>query len=150
MSGYGALARVYDRLTANVDYGAMADYILALMKRFGHTPVNMLDAEWAWNVSLNAKKYKLTETAEAVRVTVTPSAFNSKTAQFKKGTQPMEIDSLNVSQEFFGIAPCVIFRPRGLTLTPGTAFCVEITGFSDAAGTATTIMYWVVFTLPVK
>lgn len=121
------------------------DYDFIAFPARGLTPVDFLDADWAWNVSLNPKKYKLAGRPEDVRVRVTPSEINPKTAKFKKGPRPMPVDSMNVSQEGFGIALCVIFRPQGLTLTPGTAFCVEIDGFSDMTGKPCTIQYWVVF-----
>jgi hypothetical protein len=121
------------------------DYDFIAFPARGLTPVDFLDANWAWNVSLNAKKYQLTGKPEDVKVRVTPSEMNTQTAKFKKGPRPMPVDSVKVCQQNFGIAPCVIFRPQGLTLTPGAAYCVEIDGFSDMAGKPAAIQYWVVF-----
>lgn len=123
------------------------DYDFIAFPARGLTPANMLDADWAWNVSLNRNKYTLAVAPEAVKVRVTPGAINPKTAKFKKGNQPMPVDSVRVCQAGFGIAPCVIFRPRTPQLRVGAAYHVEIDGFMKD-GEETTIEYWVVFTQP--
>lgn len=43
MSGYGAFARYYDRLTRNVDYPAIADAVLRYTERFGGRREILLD-----------------------------------------------------------------------------------------------------------
>ena len=44
MSGYGSFARFYDRLTANVQYGGIADAVVRYTERFGGRKGILLDA----------------------------------------------------------------------------------------------------------
>lgn len=44
MSGYGGFARFYDRLTANVSYGSIADAVVRYTERFGGRRGILLDA----------------------------------------------------------------------------------------------------------
>ncbi len=125
------------------------DYDFLAFPARGLTPANMLDHDWAWNVSLNPKKYTLAVAPEAIKVRVTPGLINPKTAQFKKGPQPMPVDSVRLCQSGFGIPQCVIFRPRTPQLRDGAAYCVEIDGFRNPDGEEATIEYWVVFTQPI-
>ena len=114
----------------------------------GLTPANMLQPDWAWNVSLNPEKYTYLGD-EKLKITVTPAFFNAKTAALKKSNRPaLNLDSVSVNQDGYAIPLCVIFRPNGVMLQPGAAYCVEIDGFADSTGTAQKILYWVVFCKP--
>lgn len=43
MKSYACFARYYDALTTNVEYEDRADYIISLLKHFGHSPGTVLD-----------------------------------------------------------------------------------------------------------
>lgn len=63
MSAYGAFAEIYDLLMDDFDYGAWADYYLALIRRMGMTPKTMCDcACGTGSLSVNFA-------AEGIRVT---------------------------------------------------------------------------------
>ncbi|MDO4584057.1 MAG: hypothetical protein Q4D62_08140 [Planctomycetia bacterium] len=124
----------------------MVDYDTIAFPARGLTPVNLLEENWAWHISLHPKKYKLTSSREDIRVHISPAAFDEKTGTFRiVSGDEIPVDSVSFSTEGYGIPMCVIFRPQGITLEPGRAYFVEILGFSDAAGKAKVIPYWVLF-----
>ncbi|MDO4551493.1 MAG: hypothetical protein Q4C96_09630 [Planctomycetia bacterium] len=136
----------FDRSRDLSDY----DFDFIAFPARGLTPINMIESDWAWNVSLNNKKYKLSASPENVKVHLSPAKFNPKTAKFVKGNRTLPVDSLNVSQDNIGLQPCVIFRPTGIKLQPGMAFHVKIDGFEDMEGNPADIQYWVLFSAPIK
>lgn len=122
------------------------EYDLIPFPARGLTPVNLLEENWAWHVSLNPKKYQLTGSQEDIRVHVSPASFDEKTGTFQViSEKEIPVDSVSFSTEGYGIPMCVIFRPQGIALEPGSAYLVEILGFSEPGGKAKIIHYWVLF-----
>lgn len=128
----------------------LPDYDFIPFPARGLTPVNLLDATWAWSVTLNPKKYKLTSDVDKVTIHVTPTRFDTQKKTFTILPGELTVKDIHVSQMGFGVPLCVIFRPEGYECKPDTAYCVEIIGFSNTAGEPTLIQYWVVFCQPMN
>lgn len=124
----------------------MVDYDLIAFPACGLTPVNLLEENWAWNVSMNPKKYRLAGSRDNIRVHVSPATFDEKNGTFQVVSgKEIPVDSVSFSSEGYGVPMCVIFRPQGIVREPGSAYLVEILGFSDPNGKSKVIHYWVLF-----
>ena len=88
----------------------------------GFHPIRYFGNTWAWNVSLNPKKY-----AKPVKGQVTAKIFELDD-QFRDKGEPVKLNYENVDTQGFGVRYCIIFRPERLRLTDGAKYRVEITG----------------------
>jgi len=136
MGGVGAYTTMwaYDRSRQNIpDY----DYI-AFPAR-GYMPLKYFGAHYAWNVSLNPKKYRCPNPN-----TVSVRVYKADRTGRREG-KPMHLNYFKVNTEWCGIPYCVIFRPRIWWLTPGNRYVVHIDGLQKPDGTPTSIEYLVEF-----
>jgi len=95
----------------------------------GLMPVEYFHAGWAWNVSLNPRKYRTPDDA------VKPQIYEADEPMKKVG-EPLKLDYEKVNLMPFGIPNCIIFRPEKFTPQPGKRYVVEIDGLKRANGRA--------------
>lgn len=145
--GFGEFGR-YGTMWSDDARREKFDYDQIAFPARGITPVNMLESNWAWHVTLNPAKYQLTSDTNGVKVCLTPAVFDPRTGVFSTYPGEVEIAMTNVSTEAFGVPLCVVFLPKNVKIEPGSAYCVEISGFSDADGNEQIIRYYVLFSEP--
>jgi hypothetical protein len=101
----------------------------------GLAPVEFFGGAWAWNVSLNPKKFAALK--DNVKVQLTPMD-----AQLNKAGEPLKLNLSKNSNLGAGLPYCVIFRPEASAVAPGKRYLVEIEGLLRADGkTAAAISY---------
>jgi hypothetical protein len=104
----------------------------------GPMPIEYFNANWAWNISLNPRKFRTPE--GKVQPTITEVDRKGK-----KLGQPLALNHTNVSTEQFGLPGCIIFRPERLTMRPGKRYLVEIEGLKGTNGRPQPLSYTVEF-----
>ncbi|MFH1377498.1 MAG: hypothetical protein ABIH86_01950 [Planctomycetota bacterium] len=104
----------------------------------GYMRSDFFQATYAWNISLNPDKYEAPVKDKAL-----PSVYPVD-VNFRKSGDALELDYYNVNNDGFGVKYCVIFRPKGVSSTPGTTYLVELNGIKSKTG-ATSLSYFVEF-----
>jgi cysteine-rich secretory family protein len=104
----------------------------------GPMPVEYFNVNWAWNVSLNPRKF--TPPDSNAKPTITEVDRNGK-----KLGQPLALNSVNVNTEAFGLPACIIFRPERLVMRPGKRYQVEVSGLTTTAGQKELVKFTVEF-----
>jgi hypothetical protein len=120
------------------------DYDFVAFPPRGLVPAASFKSHYAWSVSLNPKKYQ-TPDATAVKVQILPAKLSLKPPGLEKAPVPLPIGYFHVDTGGFGIPNCIIFRPAGFKVVPGSAYWVEITGLKTASGQDTKLGYLVAF-----
>ena len=120
------------------------DYDFVAFPPRGLVPAASFKSHYAWSVSLNPKKYQTPE-ATAVKVQILPAKLSLKPPGLEKAPVPLPIGYFHVDTGGFGIPNCIIFRPAGFKVLPGTAYWVEITGLKTAQGKEAKLGYIVMF-----
>ncbi len=110
----------------------------------GLFPVSHFNANYAWSITLNEKKYHK-PSKEAVKVSVCPASVQVPQGQIKPTGEPMKLNYFNVDVGGFGIGNCIIFRPEGLNMSPGSTYLVEIEGLKDTQDKPAKLRYVVEF-----
>ncbi len=110
----------------------------------GLTPIGSFRNHYAWSVSLNPKKYQ-TPSEQSVKVQIVPARLNLRPPAIEKASVTVPIEYFHVDTGNYGIPNCIIFRPAGLKVAPGTGYWVEITGLKTAQGEQTQLGYFVGF-----
>lgn len=105
----------------------------------GLMPVGYFGPRHAWTVLLNPKKYRTP--GAKVRVSVTPLDKD-----FDPAGTPLDLGLLRTDGDGFGVASCVIFRPRKVDVTPGSRYWVEVDDLRQIDGKPASIHYLVEFT----
>ncbi len=110
----------------------------------GYHPAEYFGKDWAWNVSLNPKKY-----AKPVKGVAKATVWKLDD-QFKNKGEPLKLNYYNVNLDGFGVPYCIIFRPDGISLTPGSRYRVQIDGIKPKRGKEPAAIRYVVefFRLP--
>jgi hypothetical protein len=93
----------------------------------GLMPVEYFNPTWAWNVSLNPRKYR----APANESKPVVQEVNN---EGKKLGTPLTLNHTSVNNEGFGLPGCIIFRPEGVVVRPGKRYRVEIDGLMTTRG----------------
>ncbi len=114
------------------------DYDSITFPARGLMPVEFFGPQWAWNISLNPRKYRQPTDATQVRLFALD-------ASFARTGEPLKLNFSKVSQPGFGVPFCVVFRPDKLALAPGKRFLVEIDGLTRADGKPAPLSYVVEF-----
>lgn len=104
----------------------------------GLMPVQYFGPRYAWNVSLNPQKYRLTDDNVDVKLWALD--------QYLAKTEPLKLSYSKPNRDPIGLAHCVIFQPEKIDLSPGKRYLVEIHGVKRADGkTPAPIRYLVEF-----
>lgn len=103
----------------------------------GSMPVEFFRANYAWNVSLNPRKYQMPDE------NVKPKVYELD-KDGKKTGEPLKLNYSGVNVDGYGVPFCVIFRPEKLTLAPGKRYLVELEGVK-MKGKAAEVRYEVEF-----
>lgn len=116
-------------------------YDAVLYPSRGYFPTSYLRAGAAWSANLAPRFAPAVE--KDVKVTVSPIDAN-----MKKGPA-LELDYFHVDNQGFGTgSSCVIFRPKGISITAGARYWVEIKGLKEPAGADAPLEYMVEFFQP--
>ena len=136
--GYSAMWS-HDSSRAEAD-----DYQFVAFPPRGLTPVNFFKSHYAWSCSVNPRKFSAPDPA-TVKVAVYPCRFSAKQCVLEKSPQPLPLNHSRIDLDGFAIPNCIIFRPAGVEVTPGTSYWVEIVGLKDSSGKDATLSYLVSF-----
>ncbi len=111
----------------------------------GLAPTSHFKSGYAWSISLNPQKYARPD--KATKVTVTPMRFDANRLNLEAASEPLEIERLNVAEPIDGRTKitCVIFRPKGTSVAPGSVYKVNVDGLKDIKGEVAPIEYFVGF-----
>jgi len=139
--GTAAAMWVKDRMTRKGKRAPDYDFVCFPVR--GYMPINYFAPHYAWNVSLNPRKY-----ARAAKGSVTVKVYPLDRKFAKK--KPLDLNYFTVSTMGAGIPNCVIFRPGKLVIKAGARYRVEVTGLKTKKGAAATVEYLVEFTRPVR
>ncbi len=120
------------------------DYDFVAFPPRGVVPTASFRGHYAWSVSLNPKKYQ-TPDANQVKVEIRPAKLSLKPPALEKAPTPLPIGYFHVDTGGFGIPNCIIFRPAGFKVVPGSAYWVEITGLKTLRGEDAKLGYLVAF-----
>jgi hypothetical protein len=91
----------------------------------GYMVSKLFSPHHAWSLSLNPQKY---EVAPGATVSVwAVGGGEMKTIPAPAGN-PMELNYMKIERGGFGVALCIIFRPTGVSVTPGSRYWVSIDG----------------------
>lgn len=120
------------------------DYDFVAFPPRGLVPVGSFRSHYAWSLSLNPQKYQTPE-ATRVKVEIRPAKLSLKPPRLEKAPAVLPIDYFHVDTGGYGIPNCIIFRPAGFKVVPGTAYWVEITGLETLRGQKTNLGYLVAF-----
>ncbi len=126
--------------TAGMATGAVAAPGYVAYPRAGFMPTQYFpDSSYVWNVSFNTTIYKKPVAGSVVvRVVPIDAADNATGAALSN-------DYLNINNDGFGLAACIIWHPSGIDVSAGKRYRVEIDGVQLANGTAAPIRYAVEF-----
>ena len=115
------------------------DYIL--YPRWGYMPIEYVAVpDVAWSISLRADLYHVDGVSGAT-ISVRPADHDSNPTG-----PPLTISYFNRSTDNYGCQePVIIFRPDGVSLTPGQRYRVTVTGITDQTGAPAPLDYWVEF-----
>lgn len=120
------------------------DYDFVAFPPRGVVPAASFKSHYAWSVSLNPKKYQ-TPDATTVKVQILPAKLSLKPPALEKAPASLPIGYFRVDTGNMGIPNCIIFRPAGFKVVPGTAYWVEITGLKTIRGEDAKLGYLVAF-----
>lgn len=113
------------------------DYDYVAFPSPGYMPVEFFGKDYAWNVSLNPKKYQKPASAKA-RIYEVDALLNMT-------GEPLSLNFSRVDTGGFGIPYCVIFRPDKPNLADGQRYMVEIDGLYNLANQPIVLKFLVVF-----
>jgi len=142
-TGFGAAGSYSTMWSTDSSHTEVPDYEYIAFPPRGLMPTSAFEDHYAWSISLNPAKYEKPD-AEKVKVQVFPAKLNLRNVGLEKGPA-MTFDYKNVDLGGFGVSNCIIFRPVGVTVAPGSCYWVEISGLVDKQGEEATISYLVVF-----
>ncbi len=136
------------------NYGAMwsfdssrtdvPDYNFIAFPPRGLTPTSSFRDRYAWNVTLNPKRYKPAD-AKLVKVSVTPVRLQPRSGSLDRDGAPLELDFFKVELSGFGVPNCIIFRPAGIKVAADAMYWVEIKGLKNQADHDVSLEYLVAF-----
>lgn len=124
----------FDKSRANVP-----DYDFIAYPSPGFMPVEYFKATYAWNVSLNPKKFA--KPAPSVKCNI----YEEIDQHLNKSGGPLSLNYSNVSMYGAGIPYCLIFRPDSLDLSDGKRYWIEIEGLQYLDGKPANVRYMVIF-----
>lgn len=112
--------------------GSGCDYQLIAWPASGHFPVELMEGQCAWSVTLNPDRYGFPH-PDQIQVKLVRES-DGKTWVFSKADMTQEGEKFfNVNGDGYGVSNCIVFRPDGVEQYSGT-YRVEITGLTDAKG----------------
>ncbi len=123
------------------------DYDFIAYPAPGYFPSPYFRASYAWSISINPTKYAPPATTN-VKIAVTPVKVDVAQNKVNPSAKPLELNSTKVNATSYGIGNCIIFRPVGITIDPGTTYLVEITGLQTRDRKTAVIKYVVEFFVP--
>jgi hypothetical protein len=145
-TGFGVAGDFSAMWSFDMSRKSVPDFEAVVYPPRGAIPSSHFKAEYAWSVSPNSQKYR--EPDSSIKVTVTPLEFDPDKLSVKRNDKPLDIEYIKVSAEGFGGAPCIIFRPRGVSLATWSAYVVELSGLKDLKGQDVPVQYVVAFYSP--
>ncbi|MCI0362605.1 MAG: hypothetical protein L0219_01910, partial [Phycisphaerales bacterium] len=104
----------------------------------GYMPVEFFRGSWAWNVTLNPKRFEMPD-KDAIK----PNIQRIDKDGEKMG-QPLKLESVNVNKQPFGVPGCIIFRPEDFSMLAGRRYLVEIEGIQPRGATESVTLHYVV------
>ncbi len=110
----------------------------------GMMPTSHFNKDYAWSLSFNPAKYT-TPDEKSVTVAVYAVRFDPETAEFEREKQPLEMEYLKVNTAGYGVANCLIFHPKDVSVAAGAAYQVQISGIKNSAGQDVPVEYFVGF-----
>lgn len=139
--GSGAFAAMRTMDTSRKD---VPDWDFIAYPTRGFMPAGFFAPHYAWNVSLNPRKYAKPVKSE-VKVAVRPIPAKAADLEgFRRG-RALELDYFNVNNDGFGVPCCVIFRPAGVNVSSGARYWVCIEGLKSTRGQDVKVEYLVEF-----
>lgn len=131
--------------------GLVQDWTFIAFPAPGYMPLDYMNykmpgkghGDYAWNVTVNLKKYE--KPGDGVKVTVyDPNDRKNQKENDGKGVA-LENDYFKINNQGYGLGGCIIFRPKDITRRDGAKFWVEITGLQPKGDAPSTILYLVEF-----
>jgi hypothetical protein len=119
------------------------DYDYVAFPAPGYMPVSFFKTHYAWNISLNVKKYQKPDKG-STKVHVYPLGSSLSFDPEKQKTS-LKLNYLNVNNDGMGIPSCIIFRPSGIDVRNGKKYWVKVTGIKTKDGKDAVIEYLVEF-----
>ncbi|MBL8798098.1 MAG: hypothetical protein JNM56_29645 [Planctomycetia bacterium] len=134
-TGFGKSGRYTAMWAFDRSQKSVPDFDYVAYPPRGLAPVEFFGGAWAWNVSLNPKKFAAPK--DGTKVSLTPMD-----AQLNKAGEPLKLNFNKISNIGAGVPYCIIFRPEPSAVAPGKRYLVEIEGLQKADGkTAASISY---------
>ena len=134
--GFGKAGKVSAMYGVDMS-GPAPNFDMVCFPARGLMPIEFFSPRHAWSVSVNPRKYKVSDA-------VKPSIYLVDAGLNKVG-EPLKLDTSKVSTEQMGIPNCIIFRPEKISLAPGQRYLVEIDGLVPADGRPGPLKYLVEF-----
>jgi hypothetical protein len=116
----------------------MVDYNVVCFPAYGVMPAAFFRTDFPWTIILNPQTYKKPTSSVKVQV-------QEVDQELKKIGEPLPLDYFNASPEPLGLPPCVIFRPKGISLTDGKIYLVTVDGLQKVNDKPAPLEYVVVF-----
>jgi hypothetical protein len=143
-TGFGAQRSGYSCMWS-MDFSRknLPDFDFVAYPPRGLMPTSYFKSSDAWSLSLNPKKFQKPDAS--VKASVAPVRFDPANSTLQRGATPLEIESIKVSYENFGIGPCIIFRPKNIRVAEGSAYIASVSGLKTIDGQDAPIEYFVAF-----
>lgn len=119
-TGFGQSGNYMAMWSSDSSQKFVPDYHFVCYPARGFMPVQYFGAKYAWNISLNAAKYKKPD--KSVRVSI------HEVDEILNKTNTLKFDYFHIDSAGFGIPNCIIFRPVALDQAPGKRYLVEVKG----------------------
>jgi hypothetical protein len=144
--GFGESGRFSAMYAHDGSRRGVTDYDYVAFPPPGYMVLSYFSPTHAWNVSLSRREFARPDRS-TVKVAVYPLGPGSpgRVSNPKQRDAALELDYFNVDLAGYGISNSIIWRPKGLSLTPGARYWVEITGLKKPNGTPAVIEYLVEF-----
>ncbi len=137
-TGFGTVGHFSAMWSISNDRKDVPDYEFVACPSAGQAPAQWFGTHWAWSASLNPAHFDAPKPG-SIKVDVRPVG-----ATFLPTAAPLALDHLSVLQKSAGVPYMVVFRPVGVSLEPGTRYCVTVDGLTHK-GKAKTLRYFVAF-----
>jgi hypothetical protein len=142
-SGFGASGKYSAMWSFDGSRRDVPDFDFIAFPPRGLMPSSYLKSTYAWSLSLNPRKYANPD--KGAKIAVTPVQFDPRKATLQAAGEPLEIDYSRIDSQGFGIANCIIFRAKLVSVAAGSVYKVSVSGLRNAKGEPTTVEYFVGF-----